>query len=616
MPVVLGSNTASLRAIRSLNQVDETLGRVFERLSTGKRINHAADDAAGLSIVSTLNNRSRVLNRASLNLSDAQSLLTIADGTLSAATNVVTRLAELAEQAANGTFSTTQRAALDREYQVLTRELNRIGASTSFNGINLGSGGRSTRAGQFTRTSTTDALLDASGDGRYQISYDAADTLSVLEVRDSLTGEVRRLSDFWSGGTTYYISDAKVLANGDVVIGTSDLSDHSLRYYSWASNSMRTLGTVAGSTAFSKLAVSGDGTTIAFDSSRTLYDGSSLSNQGATGVSKVYTFNIATGLIRAGISSHGIVSDLKISNDGRYVAASQPTGTMIYNFSGASGGVTATNIGSSTTARVFGITNEGVVYLNTSQNIGGQNSTGFQQVMSYNITTGSFARLSDFTSNTKDNLSMNADGTALFFLTTASLETGTSTGGVRQFFRFDLLAPGATQLTSFTTNLGPSTMAISQDGGRVFRFENTNDIYEYDTTGADSRIDFEAGAGAQGNIVTSIQALNGAVRGLGSFTLGSAMQARAALDRMQSNLALLGQARSVIGAAQSRLSIAQNLTTSQRDEALSASGRIADTDIAGESAELVRRSIQRDAAASILAQANQQPTLAATLLRG
>ena len=615
MPVVLGSNTASLRAIRSLNQVDETLGRVFERLSTGKRINRAADDAAGLSIVSTLNNRSRVLNRASLNLADAQSLLTIADGTLSAATNVVTRLAELAEQAANGTFSATQRAALDREYQVLTREINRIGASTSFNGINLGSGGRSTRAGQFVGTSTTDALLDASGDGRYQISYDAADTLSVLEIRDSVTGEVRRLDGLWSGGTNY-ILDAKVLANGDVVIGASDLSSHSLRYYSWSSGSMRTLGSVTGSTAFSKLAVSGDGTTIAFDSDVTFADGGLLSTPGAPGVSRVYTLNIASGRIRAGISSHGIISDLKVSNDGRYVAATQPTGTMIYNFSGASGGVTATNIGSSTTARVFGITNEGVVYLNTSQNIGGQNSTGFQQVMSYNITTGSFARLSNFASNTKDNLSMNADGTALFFLTTASLESGTSTGGVRQYFRFDVLAPGATQLTGFTTNLGPSTMAISQDGGRVFRFENGNDLYEYDTTGADSRIDFEAGAGAQGNIIASIQAVNGAVRGLGSFTLGSAMQARAALDRMQSNLALLGQARSVIGAAQSRLSIAQNLTASQRDEALSASGRIADTDIAGESAELVRRSIQRDAAASILAQANQQPALAATLLRG
>ncbi len=105
MPVVLGSNIASLRAIRSLNQSDGALGRVFERLSTGKRINRASDDAAGLSIVSSLTNRSRVLNRAALNLSDGQSLLSIADGTLSAVTNVVTRLAELAEQAANGTFS-------------------------------------------------------------------------------------------------------------------------------------------------------------------------------------------------------------------------------------------------------------------------------------------------------------------------------------------------------------------------------------------------------------------------------------------------------------------------------------------------------------------------------
>ena len=140
-------------------------------------------------------------------------------------------------------------------------------------------------------------------------------------------------------------------------------------------------------------------------------------------------------------------------------------------------------------------------------------------------------------------------------------------------------------------------------------------MLEFDTTGADIRIDFEAGAGAQGNIIAAIQSLTGAVRGLGSFSLTSAVQSRAALDRMQLNLSSLGQARSIIGAAQSRLSIAESLTAAQKDEALFAAGRIADTDVARESSELVRRSIQRDAAASILAQANQQPALAAVLLR-
>ncbi len=473
------------------------------------------------------------------------------------------------------------------------------------------SGGRATKVGQNVGTQIGDALLDLSGDGRYQVSYDSVGTGGILEVRDSVTGETRRL-DGLTGSIT--IRDAKVLANGDVVIGAVRGGDSELGYYSWATNSYRTLGTAING-AFYNIAVSADGTTIAFSSTTDFTPGGSISNPGGGIVNRIFTVNIATGLIRSGLGSPGAVSDIRISSDGRYVATSQTIGMRIYDFGENSNTATGVALSLSSADRAFGITNDGMLYYNTASNFSGQNTTGFQQIMSYNIATGVTSRLSNFAANTKDSLTMNADGSALYFTSTASLDNSVSSGGYRQMYRFDLLSPGATQMTSHVSSVLNTTARISMDGGRMFDYQNGNDLYEYDTTGADTNIDLEAGFGSRGNIIASLQSLGGAVRGLGSFTLGSVIQARAALDRMQANLSLLGQTRSVIGAGQSRLSIAYNLSLNQRDEALSASGRIGDADVAGESAELVRRSIQREAATSVLAQANQQPALAISLLR-
>lgn len=137
------SNLAGLRAIRRLDGTSYELGRSFERLSTGSRINRASDDAAGLSIAERLRNDVRISNTARRNLNDAQSLINVASGTLSEQSNLVQRLIELAQQAANGSYSSVQRAALDEEYQTLLREFGRLGDSATFNGLNILLGNRS-----------------------------------------------------------------------------------------------------------------------------------------------------------------------------------------------------------------------------------------------------------------------------------------------------------------------------------------------------------------------------------------------------------------------------------------------------------------------------------------
>lgn len=143
MAITLGSNIASLQAQRRLGNATLELSGIFEKLSSGQRINKASDDAAGLAIADSLRASQRVATVAIRNASDGISTIAIADSALGQIGNVLSRLAELAEQSANGTYSTTQRSALSNEFVALGSEIERIAVTTEFNGVKLLSGSSS-----------------------------------------------------------------------------------------------------------------------------------------------------------------------------------------------------------------------------------------------------------------------------------------------------------------------------------------------------------------------------------------------------------------------------------------------------------------------------------------
>lgn len=140
MAITLGSNIASLQAQRRLATATHHLGNTYERLSSGQRINKASDDAAGLAIADSLRADQRVASVAIRNANDGISTIAIADSALGEIGNVLSRLAELAEQSANGVFSVVQRSALQNEFTALGSEIERIAVTTQFNGVNLLSG--------------------------------------------------------------------------------------------------------------------------------------------------------------------------------------------------------------------------------------------------------------------------------------------------------------------------------------------------------------------------------------------------------------------------------------------------------------------------------------------
>jgi len=141
--ITIGSNIASLQAQRRLSIASESLSSTYEKLSSGQRINKASDDAAGLAIADALRANQRVASVAIRNANDGISTIAIADSALGEIGNVLSRLAELSEQSANGVFSTTQRSALQNEFTALGSEIERIAVTTEFNGVKLLSGNSS-----------------------------------------------------------------------------------------------------------------------------------------------------------------------------------------------------------------------------------------------------------------------------------------------------------------------------------------------------------------------------------------------------------------------------------------------------------------------------------------
>lgn len=137
MPLVINTNVAALNAQRQLVASGNDMAEAMERLSSGKRINTAADDAAGLAISNRQTSQIRGLTQAIRNANDGVSLIQTAEGALDETTNILQRMRELSIQAANGIYSDTDRATLDAEFQQLVAELDRIAETTSFNGQKL-----------------------------------------------------------------------------------------------------------------------------------------------------------------------------------------------------------------------------------------------------------------------------------------------------------------------------------------------------------------------------------------------------------------------------------------------------------------------------------------------
>jgi flagellin len=159
MSMVIGTNVASITAQRHLETSRADMETSMERLSSGKRINSAMDDAAGLAIAGRMSAQVEGLSMAVKNANDGVSMLQTAEGGLEETTDILLRMRELAVQSSTGTYNATDRASLDNEFDALNEEITRISDRTGFNDIDvLGS------------TATVDI----------QVGADTGDTISLI----------------------------------------------------------------------------------------------------------------------------------------------------------------------------------------------------------------------------------------------------------------------------------------------------------------------------------------------------------------------------------------------------------------------------------------------------
>jgi len=137
MGLRISTNMAAMSANRALSNTSENLAKTYERLSSGQRIQHAGDDAAGLSISENLRAQIRGMTQAERNASDGISFAQVAEGGLNEVSNILIRLRELAIQAASDTVGDKERSYINNEAQSLIQEVDRIANVTAFNGTSL-----------------------------------------------------------------------------------------------------------------------------------------------------------------------------------------------------------------------------------------------------------------------------------------------------------------------------------------------------------------------------------------------------------------------------------------------------------------------------------------------
>ncbi len=137
MSLIVNTNVQAMNSLNRLGNTNYQLGKVFERLSSGLRINRAADDAAGLGMAESFDAEYRGMRQALRNSNDGISVVQVAEGAYNEIANILKRLKELAVQASSETLGSTERVYIESENHAITEEMTRIGDVTEFNGVSL-----------------------------------------------------------------------------------------------------------------------------------------------------------------------------------------------------------------------------------------------------------------------------------------------------------------------------------------------------------------------------------------------------------------------------------------------------------------------------------------------
>ncbi|NCU12206.1 MAG: flagellin FliC [Sphingomonadaceae bacterium] len=203
---VINTNISAIKAANASNSANKMLGSAMERLSTGKRINSAKDDAAGMAIATSMTAQVRGMNQAIRNSNDGIALAQTAEGALNEVTNMLQRVRELAVQSASGTYQdATDRAYMQTEVDELTAQIDQVITNSEFNGVKLFDGTTATVTVQTgaeaadTVNLTMANLTTLAASGGAAASYDVSTATAANGLLTSIDSELDSINSARSG---------------------------------------------------------------------------------------------------------------------------------------------------------------------------------------------------------------------------------------------------------------------------------------------------------------------------------------------------------------------------------------------------------------------------------
>jgi flagellin len=226
----LNHNLMAANVSNNLTAHYSNLQTSTQRLSTGLRVNSAADDAAGLAIRELMRTDIAALNQGVRNANDAISLIQTADGALGVIDEKLIRMKELAEQAATGTYDSTQRLMIESEYQAMASEITRIANATDFNGIHLLNGNLSSSSHDGSGAGSTDQL---SSTGKLKVHFgtanDSAEDYYYIQIGNSTASALGVGNQAASTSAAYTVSTQQAAQSALVGLNNAVISKDKIR---------------------------------------------------------------------------------------------------------------------------------------------------------------------------------------------------------------------------------------------------------------------------------------------------------------------------------------------------------------------------------------------------
>ncbi|QSR33873.1 flagellin [Marinobacterium iners] len=670
MAMVINSNIMSLNAQNQLTKSSNELNTSMERLTSGKRINSAADDAAGLAIANRMTSQVRGLDQAVRNANDGISLIQTAEGALEESTNILQRMRELSIQSANGTYSEGNRSTLNAEVKQLTEELNRISETTAFNG---------------------QKILDGSlGETSLQVGSEANETISFqIQAMDAKTLGMGSTSADVMGGQNTLAAQTTALTNNSVMIngqsvlgigetwtgGTDTLGElidkintnvSGVTASTYAEATTTTVGTgvlVEGTDTLTVDLVKLDGTAaqVQITGTETMQEVADKLNEQGGGLISASLVDGKLSISAENVTSIELTSAGATANVGTLPVGAQTASIALSSDNGEDITVERGTTGSTSTLAEFGFreNNVGGVIEGAAWDGATALAAGDVKINGVSVGASDSASLAD---NIKAINEVSEDtGVKASAFTSIEIDTATNSTGAGTAAAFTIngvtvaagadakISTTAAQINAVTDQTGITAVVEgdflrlegdvasvtfgdasgASDNGAAFAavlgagLAAGTDVA--DTLGgvkltSDSGAPISVDVTANGALATGLLDANATAAGkfgaaVNSIDISTVAGAQKAIGIIDNALDTINSTRGDLGAVSNRLDFTINNLSSISENVSAARSRVEDADFAKESANLSRAQVLQQAGTAMLAQANAAPQQVLSLLQ-